>query len=39
MLANDGQIGLALLNVALNMTICLAAAWLGYRLGEYSFGV
>ncbi len=39
MLANDGQIGLALLNVALSMTICLAAAWLGYRLGEYSFGV
>ncbi|MFA6243037.1 MAG: fluoride efflux transporter CrcB [Candidatus Hydrogenedentales bacterium] len=39
MLANDGQIGLALLNVALSVTICLAAAWLGYRIGEYSFGV
>jgi len=39
LLANDGQFGLALLNVVLSVTICLTAAWLGYRVGEFSFGV
>jgi fluoride exporter len=29
-----GQWGVALLNVFLSVTLCLAAAWLGFRLGR-----
>lgn len=39
MLANDGQFVLALLNILFSVALCLTAAWLGYRFGEYSFGV
>ena len=38
-LTNDGQHGLALLNVVLSCILGLAAVWLGYRIGESWLGV
>jgi CrcB protein len=38
-LSNGGQLGLALLNVALSNLLGILAAWLGYRLGVRIFGV
>ncbi len=38
-LADEGQWGFALLNLALNNALALAAAWLGWRLAERIYGV
>jgi CrcB protein len=38
-LLNDGQMRAAVLNVVLSNVLCLAAAWLGYRVGQAWFGV
>lgn len=36
---NDGEFGLAALNVILNNGLCLVAVWFSYRLAEKWFGV
>ncbi len=38
-LANDGEFGLALLNILLSCGIGLVAVWIGYRVAERWFGV
>jgi fluoride exporter len=38
-LANDGEFGLAALNVILSCALGLLAVLIGYRLGEHWFGV
>ena len=38
-LANEGQLRLAIVNVAASCLFGLAAVWCGYRLAEYWFGV
>lgn len=38
-LANNGQVGVALWNIALSNVLGLGGAWAGYRLGVRLFGV
>jgi CrcB protein len=38
-LLNDGQLARAALNVLLSVATCLVAAWIGYRLSGYLFGM
>jgi CrcB protein len=38
-LANDGEFGLAALNMLLSCGVGLAAVWIGYRVAEHWFGV
>jgi CrcB protein len=38
-LTNDGEFGLAALNMLASCSVGLAAVWLGYRLAEFWFGV
>ena len=38
-LGNDGEFGLAALNMLLSCGVGLAAVWIGYRLAEHWFGV
>ncbi len=38
-LANDGQVGLAAVNIVVSNAVGLVAVWLGYRMAETWFGV
>jgi CrcB protein len=38
-LTNDGEFGLAALNMLASCGVGLAAVWIGYRLAEFRFGV
>jgi CrcB protein len=38
-LANEGEFGLAMLNIVLSCAIGFTAVWIGYRIAERCFGV